>query len=158
MNETFFRSRGLHQRPGNPGVTANASGQKAIAMTQKKDLRILSICDDDGIRFSRDLVLARAGYGNVEWFSSNATINASQIRSSDVAILCQSVEWKRAAPLALAFRRLNPEIRILRVNSLRSAMDSRFQLDCEVVTGPGMLIEVLDSLFAGVESSFARSH
>lgn len=127
-------------------------------MTQKSRLRILSICDDDAIRFSGEMILSAAGYENVEWFPSNASVSASQIRSGDVAILCQSVEWKRAARLALAFKRLNPDIRIVRLNALRTEMDNRFQVDCELVTGPGSLVEVLDSVVANAEHSFAHSH
>jgi len=127
-------------------------------MTQKSRLRILSVCDDDAVRFSREMVLSDAGYEHVEWFPSNASVSASQIRLSDVAILCQSVECRRAARLTLAFRRLNPDIRVLRMNALRTAMDSRFQVDCEVVSGPGTLVEVLDSHLANAEHWFALSH
>jgi hypothetical protein len=127
-------------------------------MTLKNKVRILSICDDDAIRFSRELILSAAGYENVLWLSSNAGVEPSRIRSSDVAILCQSVEWRRAARLALAFRRLNPDIRILRVNSLRSEIDSRFQVDCEMVSGPEMLVEILNSITVNARNSFAHSH
>jgi hypothetical protein len=126
-------------------------------MNLKSKLRILSICDDDAIRFSRELTLLAAGYEDVEWLPSNACLDAAHIRSLDVAILCQSVDWRRAARLAIAFRRLNPSLRILRVNTLRSEMESWLQVDCEVITGPGMLVEVLDSHFAGAGNPFAHS-
>jgi hypothetical protein len=131
-------------------------GQRGISLNSKSKLRILSICDDDAIRFSRELVLLAAGYEDVEWLPSNACVDASRIRSLDVAILCQSVDWKRAARLALAFRRLNPEIRIFRIDTLHSEMESWLQVDCEVVTGPGMLVDVLDSLIAKTDNSCAH--
>jgi hypothetical protein len=114
-------------------------------MNVKENLRILFVCDDDAIRFSRELLLNEAGY-EVKWLPSNASLNATSVRCFDVAIICQSVNWKRAAHLSASLRRLNPTISTVRVNTLRSAMESRFEVDCGVVTWPGSLVQVLDSL------------
>lgn len=114
-------------------------------MNAKENLRILFVCDDDAIRFSREPLLTEAGY-EVKWLPSNASLNAASIRCFDVAIICQSVNWKRAAHLSASLRRLNPAINTLRVNTLRSAMESGFNVDCGMVTGPGSLVKVLDSL------------
>jgi hypothetical protein len=114
-------------------------------MNNKENLRILFICDDDAIRFARELMLQELGC-QVNWLPSNAPLTAANIRSLSVAIICQSVNWKRAAHLSTLLRRLNPSMNILRINTLRSEMESQFNVDCEVVTGPGALIQTLDSL------------
>jgi hypothetical protein len=114
-------------------------------MNDHGTLRILCICDDDAIRFSREPVLREAGY-ELTWLPSNAHLNASGIRCFDVAIICQSVSWRQAAHLAAFFSRLNPNIRILRVNTLRSEMENAFKIDCDLVSGMGVLIQILDSL------------
>jgi hypothetical protein len=114
-------------------------------MNSQETLRILCVCDDDAIRFLREPTLQEAGY-QVNWLPSNAAFDVAAIRSCDVAIICQSVPWRRAAPVAAFLRRSNPHIRILRMNTLRSEMENGFYVDCEVIAGPGLLIQVLDSL------------
>ena len=114
-------------------------------MNAQETLRILCVCDDDAIRFLREPMLQEAGY-QVKWLPSNAAFEAVVIRSYDVAIICQSVAWKRAAHVSALLRRFNPLIRILRVNTLRSEMENGFYVDCEVIAGPGLLIQVLDAL------------
>ena len=114
-------------------------------MNPQETLRILCVCDDDAIRFLREPMLQEAGY-QVNWLPSNAAFDVAAIRFYDVAIICQSVPWRRAAQVAAFFRRSNSAIRILRMNTLRSEMDNGFYVDCEVIAGPGLLIQVLDSL------------
>jgi len=113
-------------------------------MNDQGTLRILCVCDDDAIRFSREPLLREAGY-ELTWLPSNADLGVIGIRCFDVAIICQSVSWRRAAHLTASFRRLNPDIRILRVNTLRSEMENGFKIDCELVSGMGVLIQILDS-------------
>jgi CheY-like chemotaxis protein len=114
-------------------------------MNSQETLRILCVCDDDAIRFLREPMLQEAGY-QVKWLPSNAAFDVAAIRSYDVAIICQSVPWRRAAHVAAFLRRSNPLIRTLRVNTLRSEMENGFYVDCEVIAGPGLLIQVLDTL------------
>ncbi len=114
-------------------------------MNNKQALPILFICDDDGLRFSRESMLKDAGY-EVKWLPSNATLDAGGIRRSSVAIICESVAWKRASHLCSTLKRLNPAMKVLRLNTLRSEMENAFDVDCEVIPGPGALVQVLDSL------------
>jgi hypothetical protein len=113
-------------------------------MNSQETLRILCVCDDDGIRFLREPMLQEAGY-QLKWLPSNAAFDVAEIRSCDVAIICQSVPWRRAAQVSTFLRRSNPLIRILRMNTLRSEMENAFYVDCEVVAGPGLLMQVLDA-------------
>jgi hypothetical protein len=114
-------------------------------MNDRGALHILCVCDDDAIRFSREPVLREAGY-ELTWLPSNADLDAVSIRCFNVAIICQTVSWKRASHLTAIFRRFNPDIRILRVDTLRSEMENGFKVDCELVSGMDVLIQILDSL------------
>jgi hypothetical protein len=114
-------------------------------MNDHGNLQILCICDDDAIRFSREPVLREAGYES-KWLPSNADLDAVSVRGFNIAIICQTVSWKRAAYLTALFKRLNPAIRVLRVNTLRSEMDNALKFECELVSGMGALIQILDSL------------
>jgi hypothetical protein len=125
-------------------------------MNDDETLRILCICDDDAIRFSREPVLREAGY-ELTWLPSNANLGAIDVRCFNVAIICQSVSWRRAAHLTAFFRSFNPNIRILRVNTLRSEMENGFKIDCELVSGMGVLIQTLDFLSKKQRESYAVS-
>lgn len=114
-------------------------------MSDKKKLRVLYVCDDDAVRFKHELMLEEAGY-EVAWLPSNGSFRTANIRSFQAAILCQSLDWKRAALLSTQLRRFHPSIDILRVNTLRSEMENGFDVDCEIVAGPEFLIDILDSL------------
>lgn len=116
-------------------------------MTPGKPIRILSICDDEGIRFSRDLVLRHEGYC-VESVSSGENLDANRIRSFHIAILCHSLLPGRAAELAAELRRANPGIGILRVRAIRSRTDSQYDAECEVLPGPGQLLDGIKLLAA----------
>lgn len=114
-------------------------------MSPGKGIRILSICDDDGIRFSRDLVLKHEGY-EVESVPSSEKLEAAWLRCFHIAVLCHSLSPHRAAEIALILRRCNPDIGILRVHAIRSAMDHFYDVDCEVLPGPGQLLSAIHTL------------
>lgn len=114
-------------------------------MSNGKGIRLLSICDDDGIRFSRDLVLRHEGY-EVESVPSNEKLDAARIRSFQIAVLCHSLSPHRAAEIAFMLRRCNPGIGILRVHAIRSVVDHVYDVDCEVLPGPGQLLDAIGIL------------
>lgn len=114
-------------------------------MSPGKGTRILSICDDDGIRFSRDLVLKHEGY-EVESVTSNEKLDLTRIRCFHIAVLCHSLAPDRAAEIAIYLRRCNPDIGILRVHAIRSALDHYYDVDCEVLPGPGQLLSAIHTL------------
>lgn len=120
-------------------------------MSNGKRIRLLSICDDDGIRFSRDLVLRHEGY-EVESMPSNEILDPDHSRSFHIAVLCHSLSPHRAAEIACTLRRYNPEIGILRVHAIRSATDHVYDVDCEVLPGPGQLLEAVRTLAVRFES------
>jgi hypothetical protein len=116
-------------------------------MSSAKSIRVLSICDDDGIRFSRGLVLKHEGY-EVDSVPSNEKLDPAWIRSFHVAVLCHSLSPSRAAEIAINLRRYNPDIGILRVHAIRAATDHFYDVDCEVLPGPGQLLSAIQTLAA----------
>jgi hypothetical protein len=121
-------------------------------VSRGKGIRLLSICDDDGIRFSRDLVLRHEGY-EVESVASNEKLDSARIQSFHIAVLCHSLSANRAAEIAFALRRSNPEIGVLRVHAIRGAVDHSYDVDCEVLPGPGQLLDAVKTLAMRYEIS-----
>lgn len=116
-----------------------------------KGIRILSIADDDGIRFSRELVLRQEGY-EVESVASNARFDGPWVRSFQITILCHSVESDRAAQIAETLRQRNPSIAVVRMHAIRSSMDFYYDVDCEVLPGPDQLLDALQTLVERINS------
>jgi DNA-binding NtrC family response regulator len=85
-------------------------------------VRILSVCDDEELRSSREQVLRVDGY-QIESYSSEDSFAARQVRSFDMAVICQSVNQDQAARLAEMLTRHHPGLRILRLSS-------SLELDC----------------------------
>lgn len=119
-------------------------------MSPRKGVRILSICDDEGIRFSRELVLKQEGY-QVESMTSHDPIDPARTRSFHIAVLCHSLSADRAAQIAEALRQANPNICVVRVHAIRSGVDHRYDADCEVLPGPGQLLDGIKTLCARFE-------
>lgn len=85
-------------------------------------MHLLAISDYDGLRFSREMILSKAGY-TVHSIPSGAVTDVFNGANFQLAILCQSVEHGRAAQVASVLRDGNPAIRILRVLPDRSVSE-----------------------------------
>lgn len=116
-----------------------------------KAIRILSIADDEGTRFSRELVLRQKGY-EVESVKSNARFDGPWVRSFLIAILCQSIDSSRAKAITELLRQRNPSIAVVRIHSIRCCRDFYYDVDCEALPGPEQLLDALHSLAAPSES------
>lgn len=123
-------------------------------MTPGKRIRVLSICDDDGIRVSRELVLKQEGY-DAESAVGNELPGPDRIRSFHIAVLCHTISHKRAAEITEALRKHNPSIAVLRVHAIRSTANSCYDADCEVFPGPGQLLQGMEALCSRLRSSAA---
>jgi DNA-binding response OmpR family regulator len=120
-------------------------------MSPAKGIRILSICDDEGIRFSRELVLKQEGY-EVESVRSDEDVDDSRIKSFHIAVLCHSLSPEDAARMTIQLREANSTISVLRVHAIRS-METRFyDVDCEVLPGPGQLLSGIQVLCTRLKS------
>ncbi len=119
-------------------------------MKAPKGIRILSICDDEGIRFSRELVLRQEGYA-VESLASTEPLDPNRARSCQLAILCHSLSPDCAARITAFLRELNPLILVVRVHAIRSTLDPYYDADCEVLPGPGQLLQGIQLLCARLE-------
>lgn len=116
-----------------------------------RGIRILSIADDDGIRFSRELVLRQEGY-EVESVTSNARFDSPWVRTFPIAVLCHSVDSNRAAEIAEALRQRNPSIAVVRIHAIRSIRDFYYDVDCEALPGPDQLLHALENLVTRINS------
>jgi DNA-binding NtrC family response regulator len=117
---------------------------RTVCKTVASPARILSICDDDGLRTSRDLLLQRDGY-QTESMESSTSISASRVRSFDLALICGSIDSERAMALAGFLRQYHPAIQILSINPLDSSPDT-YHPDLKVASGPQALLDAVRSL------------
>lgn len=99
--------------------------------------RILSISDDDGLRYSRELLLTRDGY-ETESVSSDVVLSAERARSFDAVLICRSVDPKRGLALTEALERYNPGIQILCIGPVESGDGQDYSLP--VLQGPQALL------------------
>ena len=106
--------------------------------------RVLSISDDDGLRYSREFLLSNDGYVT-ESITSNTALSVSRVRSFDIALICRSVEPKRAMALTDMLRHYNPEIQILCISPLDDRLD-RCGADLEIGSGPEAVLEAVRAL------------
>lgn len=116
-----------------------------------RGVRILSIADDDGVRFSRELVLRQEGY-EVESVTSDARLDGPWVRTFPIAVLCHSVDSNRAAQIAEALRQRNPSIAVVRIHAIPPIQDFYYDVDCEALPGPDQLLHALENLVARINS------
>jgi hypothetical protein len=107
-------------------------------------IRVLSVSDDDGLRFSRELLLASDGY-ETESITSNTPLSVTRVRSFDIAVICRSVEPERAMALTDTLRRYNPDIRILTIRQLEHQPE-HCDADLEIASGPEPVLEACRKL------------
>lgn len=109
-----------------------------------KPVRILSIGDDDGLRYSRELLISSDGY-ETESITSYTAISVPYARSFGIALICRSVQPERAMALVEMLRRYNPEIRILCISPLEKSLES-CDADLEIPSGPEAVLEAIQLL------------
>jgi hypothetical protein len=114
-------------------------------MEPGKKIRVLSICDDQGILQSRELLLKHEGY-DVESVSSRQSIEPDRIRTFHVAILCHSLNPNRARRIAEKLRKGNGAIRVLRVQTFHTGLDCVYDRSCDVFPNPSSLLNALAML------------
>jgi hypothetical protein len=111
-------------------------------MSSGNHFRILSICDDDGLRLSRELLLRRNGY-ETDSVSSQDYLTVDYVRSFGVALICPSVDSRSTAILIERLGRYNPEIQILYIDELRIAADLCFDMGAYLLAGPDRLLQAV---------------
>jgi CheY-like chemotaxis protein len=114
-------------------------------MNPGRKVRILSVCDHDSIRYSRELVLRQEGY-EVESVTSDNELSAEWVRSFQIAILCHSIRTERAWRIAECLRSKNSDIRVLGIHAMCSGQDPSSDIECEVLSGPNALLQALEKL------------
>lgn len=124
-------------------------------MSKAVNIRVLSISDDGAVRTSRELVLRKDGYEIVS-ISSDDLLSVPEIRTFDVAVMCHSVNPGRAMAIVDRLRRYHPDILMLRVNPRVHRIDPFYDIDSEVLGGPGALLKAVKALLDG-SSGFRRN-
>jgi hypothetical protein len=116
---------------------------RSIQKAEAHATHVLSICDDDGLRLSKELLLLEDGYKIVS-IQSNAALTVSRVRSFDVALICRSVNRERAIPLVEMLLGFHPAIQILAIKPLDPPPDL-CDADLEVPSGPQALLNEIRS-------------
>jgi len=111
-------------------------------------VRILSISDDAGLRYSRELLLLSDGY-DTESTTSNAVLSVTRVRSFDVAVICRSVQRDRAMALTDMLRRYHPEIQIVCISPLENQAEPGVA-DTEIPSGSDTGLEAVRQLCAQI--------
>ena len=121
-------------------------------MTPVRPSRLISISDDDSLRYSREMILRNDGYEIVS-ISSHALLEDLLQTPFDVAIICQSVESGRGDRMIETLRQRNPGIRVLRITRDRNGALYPFEVEFEVPAGPTALLQALAALRGEVRRS-----
>lgn len=120
-----------------------ANGETGNLFCSNSSFRILSISDDEGLRYSRELLLMNAGY-ETESVSSDAELSIARVRSFDAALICRSVDAKRGMALTEMLQRYNPEIQIMCIAPLESM--EQLDIHLHIVPEPQLFLEAVKRL------------
>lgn len=139
-----MRLRGLFDRTGRRTRTAprNESRPSLDAPQIIVPIRILSICDYDGLRVARELLLNQEGY-STESYASSDSFDALSGQIFHLAILCHSVAQQQAIRIADMLHRYNSRILVLRLGNSDPRCSSSFDCEVDGFTGPGKLLEII---------------
>jgi hypothetical protein len=120
-------------------------------MHRRKNIRILSLCDDPGLRRSRELLLNSAGY---EVVSAPDGADPTQAAAGcTVAVLCHSFLPFQAADLTRKLRECNPAIRFLQITSNLRGRYEVADLECWIYDGPHMFLDRVAYLVSSLAST-----
>jgi hypothetical protein len=117
----------------------------------RNGVRILSICDDEGLSLSREILLSKSGY-ETESATSHDLLAVGYVRSFDIALICHSVDQGRQAMLSEMLCRYNPRIQMLRIEDLQIASELLFGWGMHSA-GPLQLLEAVRSMCDRVQMS-----
>jgi ActR/RegA family two-component response regulator len=114
-------------------------------MNPSRAHRLISICDDDSLRYSREMVLRHAGYETVS-VTSHASLEELTSEPFDIAIVCPSIVADRAFRIVQRLRDRNPDIRVLRIQSYPSEPNYSFGPEYTVPGRPTALLRAVAAL------------
>ncbi|HZP04372.1 MAG TPA: hypothetical protein VFB43_05680 [Terracidiphilus sp.] len=107
--------------------------------------KLISICDDDGLRVSRELILRHEGFEVVS-IASNAALNDWAQMSFDIAVICWSVPAERTLQILAILRGNNPHISVLRVHASLNRPRPAFAHEFDIPGNPRALLEAVTNL------------
>lgn len=122
------------------GESGRDSGERIL-----EGIRILSICDDESLGLSRQLILENAGYLTAT-MESAVPLSVLYVRRFDAAIICQSVNSEHAVQLAEKLHRDHPGIRVLRASLFGAEAGICYDGVCDSLAGPARLFQAIEAL------------
>ncbi|HWE85440.1 MAG TPA: hypothetical protein VG267_10880 [Terracidiphilus sp.] len=121
---------------------ASCAGNRSSRANVRRQDRILSICDYETQRRSREILLKGQGF-HVESFASSDVLDALFVRGSQIAILCYSVAQARAVRLADTLHRYHPHICVVRLQRMERSTDPCFDQEIDSQAGSDQLVRVI---------------
>lgn len=134
-----YHSNNLHLRSDAVSPCFAGGGSRG---DNPQPIRILSISDYDGLRVSRELLLAQTGYCT-ESCASSAHFDVLAVRRFHIAVLCHSIAADRAIRIAELLHRDHPRIRVLRLNPSERSGTPCFDQDLDCFISPEELLRVI---------------
>lgn len=107
--------------------------------------RILSICDDEGLRCSRELLLTREGYSTLS-VTSDVDLSAELAQRFDAVLICRSVDPKRGLALTETLERYNPGIQIMCIGPVENVDEAGYNLP--VLRGPRVFLDEVKKMLS----------
>jgi CheY-like chemotaxis protein len=129
-----------------------AKGCEGISMGEKTQdsfsrmdgsFRILSICDDEGLRHSRELLLTSEGYSTLS-VRSDVVLSREQAQEFDAVLICRSVAPRKGLELTEMLERYNPAIQIMCIGPVENADDVDYRLP--VLRGPQVFLDEVNKM------------
>ena len=111
-------------------------------MTPCKNIQILSLCDDSGLKRSRELLLQNAGY-EVTSLPSDTGLTDVLARRFDVAVLGYSLGGRTVRQLTEVLRQLNPDIRVINISQYASPRMRAADGECSAEDGPEAFLQTV---------------
>ena len=125
-------------------------------MTPCINIRILSLCDDSSLGLSREMLLRNAGY-EVASLPSDTGLSVAVARRFDIAVLCHSLGEKTVTQLIGVLRRLNPNIRVIKISQYASPRGGAEDAECSTEDGPEGFLRTVASVL-GSSPGNAEAH
>jgi hypothetical protein len=114
-------------------------------VTPCKDIRILCLCDDSDLGSSREMLLRNAGF-EVASLPSDTGLSDGLARRFDIAVLCHSLGEKTVTRLTGVLRRLNPDIRVIRISHYAYPRTGAVDAECSTEDGPDGFLRTVASV------------
>jgi hypothetical protein len=98
-------------------------------------VRVLSVSDYESIRVSRELLLQNFGYLVIS-MTSDCVLRCETLPDVAIAVIGQTIDNQSASRIAAKLRKLQPNVKLLRLTTQYSRSGAEFNDSCFVEDGP----------------------